>query len=144
MINSEFLTTFRGRFTGIRAWDDLDRLWVRVKNSKDLAWYIYHVGESVPHCTVDAESLSHFVDELNALLRAEHDEDYCGIVYVDSVEKPRFIKIFDPHKLGVSCGFSTNPPLPGWVMSTIKPLDLPEAFPSPGNRRRWFQRLFGR
>jgi len=142
MANSDFLKDFRGRFMGIRTWDDLDQLWLRVKNSEDRSWYIYHVGESVPDSTVDTESLLHFVDELNALLHAEHEQDYCGIVYVDSVEKPQFIKIFDPNNLGVSCGFSTNPPLPGWAMSTVQPVDLPEAFPPQANRRRWYQRIF--
>ena len=140
--NADFLINFRGRFKGIRSWDDLDKLWQLVKESTGLSWYIYHVGEPVPDITVDAESLVHFVDEMNSLLRTEHDEDYCGIVYVDNVEKPQFIKIFDPNNLGVSCGFSTNPPLPGWIMSTIPPVDLPQAFPPPGNRRRWYERLF--
>ena len=139
----DFLTVFRGRFKGIRTWDDLDNLWQRVKAFKDLSWYIYQVGEPVPDSTVGAESLVRFVDEVNTLLHTEHDEDYCGIVYVDDTEQPRFIKIFDPNNLGVSCGFSTNPPLPGWIMSTIPPADLPAAFPPPGNRRRWYQRLLG-
>jgi hypothetical protein len=88
--------------------------------------------------------LHRFVDEIDALLRAEHEHDYCGIVYADDVEHPRFIKIFDPNNLGVSCGYSENPPLPGWLMTDIAPLDLPNAFPPPGNRRRWYQRLFAK
>ncbi len=142
MEGSVFIDKFRGRFRGIRGWDDLDKLWQVVKESTDLSWYVYHVGETVPDTTIDAEPLARFVDEMNTLLRTEHDEDYCGIVYVDDVNKPQFIKIFDPNNLGVSCGFSDNPPLPGWVMSTIPPQNLPEAFPPPGNRRRWYERIF--
>jgi hypothetical protein len=44
------------------------------------------------------------------LLRAEHHESYCGIVYADDLENPRLIKIYDPNNLGSSCGSSKNPP----------------------------------
>ena len=79
----------------------------------------------------DAAGLERFVDELDRLLRAEHAEDYCGIVYADSLERPEFVKIFDPNNLGVSCGFSENPPLPGWVLSKMKPVNLEAALRPP-------------
>ena len=44
--------------------------------------------------------------------------------------------------LGVSCGYSDNPPLPGWVMSLIPPVDLPSIQVVPRSRRHWWQRLF--
>ena len=80
--------------------------------------------------------------ELDKLLRDEHREDYCGIVYADDLKAPSFIKIYDPHNLGVSCGYSDNPPLPGWVMSRIAPLDLAAARVNPKKRQRWWKRLF--
>ena len=139
---SEYLTRFRGRFLGMRKWEDLDQLWQRVKSNDGQRWYIYHVGDPLPSEPVEQVMLKRFIDEIDTLLRAEHEQDYCGIVYVDDPLAPTFIKIFDPNNLGVSCGFSDNPPLPGWVMSDIPPVDLPSAFPPPGNRRRWYQRLF--
>jgi len=45
--------------------------------------------------------------------------------------------------LGVSCGYSDNPPLPGWVLSQLPPEDIPANAPIPKNRRRWWQRLLG-
>ena len=60
-----------------------------------------------------------------------------------SLDEPRFVKIFDPNNLGVSCGFSDNPPLPGWVLSRLEPVDLNADMPLPGGRRRWWQRLLG-
>jgi hypothetical protein len=80
--------------------------------------------------------------QLDALLRAEHQEDYCGIVYADDPQTPTLVKIYDPHHLGVSCGSSANPPLPGWVMSLLPPVDLPAARAPANNRRRWWRRLF--
>ncbi len=83
-----------------------------------------------------------FITELDALLRAEHQEDYCGIVYADDPQAPRLVKIYDPHHLGVSCGSSADPPLPGWVMSLLPPVDLPASRAPTRSRRRWWQRVF--
>ncbi len=140
--NSDFVTAFRGSFTGILRWHQLDALWQALKD-RHADFYIYAVGETPPAKPASREDLLRFIDEINKLLRAEHQEDYCGIVYVDDREKPSFIKIFDPNNLGVTCGFSDNPPLPGWIVSTLPPVDLQDALPQTGSRRRWWQRLFG-
>jgi len=65
------------------------------------------------------------------------------VVFADSMDSPRFVKIFDPHNLGVSCGFSDNPPLPGWILSKLPPVDLQAPVNLPANRRRWWNRLIG-
>ncbi|MBK1718967.1 hypothetical protein [Thiocystis violacea] len=137
-----FLTAFRGSFTSALRWPQLDALWDRVRASADAGWYLYAVGEPPPVAPADAAQVLTFVAEIDALLRAEHDEDYCGIVYADEPSCPALIKIYDPHNLGVSCGSSTNPPLPGWVMSLLPPCDLPASRAAPNNRRRWWKRLF--
>jgi len=133
---------FRGLFYGMTKWQDLDKLWQVVNEQLDDNWYIYPVGHEVPDETTSAESVKKFITEIDSLLRAEHDEDYCSIVYADDAEHPSFIKIFDPNNLGVSCGFSDNPPLPGWVMSKMKPCDLNAAFPPPKSRQRWWNKIF--
>ena len=84
-----------------------------------------------------------FIDEIDALLRREHEHDYCGIVYADDLETPRLIKIFDPNHLGSSCGSSGQPTPPGWVVSLLPPEDVSDAMPLANNRRRWWQRLLG-
>ena len=81
-------------------------------------------------------------DKIDELLRREHDEDYCGIVYVDNKEHPEFVKIFDPHNLGVSCGFSENPPLPGWILSQVTPKSLEDKEFLADTRRPWWRRLW--
>jgi hypothetical protein len=53
------------------------------------------------------------------------------------------VKIYDPHNLGVSCGYSDNPPLPGWVLSKLAPVDLPATQIMPKNRKHWWRALFG-
>ena len=137
-----YLNAFKGRFTSLMRWEHLDDFWETLKSQLDDSWYIYAVGEAAPEQTSSAEQLEAFINEVDQLLRTEHDEDYCAIVYADDHQQPGFIKIFDPNNLGVSCGFSDNPPLPGWVLSKMKPVDIEEALKPANNRRRWWQKIF--
>jgi len=141
-IEQNFVDAFRGNFTSLMRWHDLDDFWSNLRDQLTDGWYIYAVGETPPDGHASQEHLLKFIDEIDALLHKEHDEDYCGIVYTDNKDDPSFIKIFDPNNLGVSCGFSDNPPLPGWVLSRIKPVELETALNPPNNRRRWWQRIF--
>jgi len=138
-----FLAAFRGSFTSALRWPQLDALWERIRERADAGWYLYALGEPPPTEPSDAAQVLTFIEEIDRLLRAEHREDYCGIVYADNPAAPSFVKIYDPHNLGVSCGYSDNPPLPGWVMSCIPPIDLPSSRTVPRSRRHWWQRLFG-
>jgi hypothetical protein len=140
---TRYLAAFRGSFTSALRWHHLDALWERLRAQPGDDWYIYAVGEAPPLACASREQLHRFIQEIDHLLRSEHHEDYCGIVYADDLQAPAFIKIYDPHHLGVSCGYSTNPPLPGWVLSKLPPCDLPSNRILPGNRKRWWQRLFG-
>ena len=141
---SEFHAAFRGRFENVLRWEQLEALHKTLDGIADAGWYIYAIGEEPPETPATAGQVRKFLNEIMVLLRKEHAEDYCGIVYADSMQQPSFIKFFDPNNLGVSCGLSDNPPLPGWIMSRIPPQDLEHAAPLPGNRRRWWQRLLGR
>ncbi|MHB8345747.1 MAG: hypothetical protein ACYDHM_00930 [Acidiferrobacterales bacterium] len=137
-----FQTAFRGNFTSLLSWTQLDEFWAVVRQHAAAGWYLYAVGEPVPTQPGSVQQVLDFIREIDSLLRTEHREDYCGIVYTDSKTEPRLIKIFDPNNLGVSCGYSDNPPLPGWVMSLIAPQELRDRRPLPGNRRRWWQKLW--
>ena len=57
-------------------------------------------------------------------------------------QRSEVVKIYDPNNLGVSCGFSTNPPLPGWIMCRVPPEDLQPGHKIPEGRRRWWRALF--
>ena len=138
-----YLQAFRGSFTSALRWHHLDALWERLRVDADGHWYIYAVGEPPPEVSVNAADFNHFITEIDRLLRAEHDEAFCGIVYADDLQSPGFVKIYDPHNLGVSCGFSDNPPLPGWILSKLRPIDLTTSQAIPKNRKRWWQTLFG-
>lgn len=138
-----YLKAFKGEFRGMLRWEQLEELWGRIRDDAAGGWYVYAVGEPPPDTAFTAEALMVFIKEVDALLRAEHKERYCGIVYADDAQHPAFVKIYDPNNLGVSCGSSKIPPLPGWVLSKLPPVDLPSAFPQPNNRRRWWRRIIG-
>jgi hypothetical protein len=141
---TEFQRLYTARLWSVMAWDQLTAFWQRIDPAA--GWYLVAVGVS-PAPTfgmspADAASVSAFIARIDALLRAEHHESYCGIVYADDLENPRLIKIFDPNNLGSSCGSSKNPPGPGWIMSRLAPDDLGVEKPAPAGRQRWWRELF--
>lgn len=138
-----YLQAFMGSFTSALRWHQLDALWQVVKEDADGGWYIYAIGEPPPSTSAEAKMVLKFITGIDTLLRNEHNEDYCGIVYADNLDQPSFIKIYDPNNLGVSCGYSENPPLPGWVLSKLAPVDLPATI-VPKKRQRWWQALWSK
>lgn len=142
--SDDYMRQFRGFFSSALSWDDLDRLWQTLRAQADDGWYLYAVGEEPPASPSSKVHYLHFLDEIHALLRKEHDEGYCGIVYANDLQEPSMVKIYDPNNLGSSCGSpgNTPPPLPGWVLSRLSPPNL-TALRQTGARRRWWQTLFG-
>ena len=138
-----YRAAFKGRFENVLRWEQLDALWAVLQQDAAGGWYIYAVGEAPPQRPADEALVKSFIGEIDQLLRKEHAEDYCGVGFADSMDSPRFVKIFDPHNLGVSCGFSDTPPLPGWILSKLPPVDLEAPVNLPANRRRWWNRLLG-
>lgn len=136
---STFQELYGGRLWAVMSWQQLTAFWQRLAPE---GWYLYAVGEAVPTEPASAAIAAEFVTRIDTLLRDDHRHDYCGIVYADNLEAPTFIKIYDPNNLGVSCGFSTNPPLPGWIMSRVPPDDLEVGRHPPEGRRRWWRALF--
>jgi hypothetical protein len=138
-----FMEKFSGRLIGVLRWQQLDELWVTIQTGKTDDWFIYHIGEPPPVTACNSDKLHHFIEEIDKLLKHDHEHDYCGIVYADDKNAPTFIKIYDPNNLGHVCGSSgAPPPLPGWILSKIQPIDLEVAIAPPGNRRRWWQNIF--
>jgi len=139
-----FYEKFKGSFTSCMRWDDLSLFWDMLKQRANLNWYIYTIGGSLPNSTASQEELLNFIEETDKLLRNEHKEDYCGIVYADDKTTPTFVKIYDPNNLGVSCGFSDNPPLPGWILSVIPPKPLEDKSVWTQQRKHWWQRRWNK
>jgi hypothetical protein len=136
-----YLEQFRGRFIGIMQWQDCNDLLGTLKSNPD-EWYIYNTDEVVPSETATP---SNFISQLNGIkeiLTTQHQERYCGIVYTDNLDKPSFVKIFHPKNLGKVCGYSDNPPLPRWVLSKTKPIDVVQEFGTPKVETGFISKLF--
>jgi len=143
--STEFQRLYTGRLWSVLAWDQLTALWQRIDPAA--GWYLVAVGVSPAPTSgmapADAASVRAFIERIDALLREEHRESYCGIVYADDLENPRLIKIYDPNNLGSSCGSSKTPHPPGWIMSRLPPDEIATTRAAPGNRKRWWQGLLG-
>jgi len=142
-LKQPFMEKFHGKLIGILRWQQLDELWQALQSGSTDDWYIYHIGEAPPTTVCPEEKLVHFINEIDKLLKHDHEHDYCGIVYADNKTHPSFIKIYDPNNLGHVCGSNgAPPPLPGWILSKVAPLDLQAAIAPAGNRKRWWQQIF--
>lgn len=138
---SEFQRLYGGRLWSVLSWEQLDAFWKRIDPAA--GWHVYAIGEAPPTSPAPAVAVSEFITRIDVLLRKEHHHDYCGIVYADNLDAPTFVKIYDPNNLGVSCGFSDNPPLPGWILCRVPPEEIKATGPLPENRKRWWRALFG-
>ncbi len=139
--NPEFDLLFDGTLFSLLSWEQLSVFWQKLDPAA--GWYLYALGEARPETPAQAEHVTAFIRELDILLRREHDEDYCGIVYADNLDEPTLVKIYDPNHLGTSCGSGKYRILPGWVMSRIPPSDLDPSHYVPQNRRRWWEGIVG-
>jgi len=138
----EFARRMNGTLVGMLHWDQLDALWQRLR-ARPQGWYLCQPGEAAPTGPLDAAQLHRFVTELDALLRREHRQAYCGIVYADRPDEPELIKIYDPANLGSACSCSATPIQPRWVLSRLAPERFGGQAAAPETRPRWWKRLFG-
>jgi hypothetical protein len=139
---SDFAQRLDGRFVGVLRWEQLEDLWEKIGSSSK-AWYMYQVGSEPPSLPMKGDALRHALQELDQLLRADHEHDYCGIVYADRRDDPTLVKVYDPNNLGFSCGSSGLKIPPRWIISLQRPTEITDDSPTPKNRQRWWQRLFG-
>lgn len=133
---SAFETKLDGMLFSLLSWDQLTAFWPRLDVKAN--WYLYAVGQEVPVTPANSQQVSLFIQQIDALLRKEHEERYCGIVYADDLDAPQFVVIYDPNNLGVSCGSSKERVLPGWIMSQVAPVDLRPKI-VPNNRKKWWE-----
>ena len=133
-----YLDKFQSRFIGVMQWDNCNALFNTLTANPTNDWYLYDTTAVLPSEIIDAESLITQLKLIKSIIQTEHQERYCGIVYVDDLEKPSFVKIFHPNNLGKTCGSSEYPPIPQWLLSKIKPVDIIEKFSSSPEKQQDF------
>lgn len=143
-VKAHYKTVFNGKFFGILRWHQLDNVWESVLARKQDGWYIYNTNSSVPKDKINTDQLENEIESIDKRLRTQHDEDYCGVVYVDNLEKPALIKVFDPKNMGTSCSVGGKAPLPEWIISMIPPADLTEEEKPRKYKKRWLGNLFSK
>jgi len=123
-ISQEFLERYKGCFTNMLRWHQVEQLWQVLKSQQEKNWYLYSTNKPAPIEVATHEELITYIQDVDTQIRELHKYDYCGIVYVDEPDSPNLIKIYHPKNLGASCGSSGNRPIPGWILSTMLPVDL--------------------
>lgn len=142
--NTLFLKKFHGSLRNLLTWADWDAFVARLQSpnaGQSDGWYVYAVAENLPTAPLSASDFQIFLKEINDLLKKEHQEKYCGIVYVDDLNAPTLVKIYDPNNLGAVCGSSGEAVLPGWVLSRMPPDALTPPVINPLNRQNFWQNL---
>lgn len=137
-----FLDSYTGRMSGVLRWPQLDALWRKL--DADDGWYLYEIGSPLPDTTLNEAQLAKAIAEMDAFLRREHDESYCGVVYADSLQNPQLIKVYHPKKMGASCGCSGSTILPRWTLSRQAPVDLVEWALEKDEKPAWWKHLLKR
>lgn len=140
---SDYVSLLGRPLYGILKWEEWDRMWQALVTAKD-GWYVYFVGQPMPTAPLRDKDLKHTLEEINKLLRREHDEEYLGIVYADDVDAPSVIKIYDPNNLGTACSSSGAKIPPGWILSKIQPDEAIHLAILPLSRKRWWEDLMTR
>lgn len=119
----DYIERFKGRFIGIMQWDDCHTLFEKLHDNPN-DWYLYDTLKVAPKMVTNANEFINTLNNINKIIKSEHRERYCGIVYTNDLDKPDFVKIFHPNNLGKVCGNSENPPIPRWLLSKDKPIDI--------------------
>jgi len=122
--SSEFMAHYHGCFTNMLRWPQVEQLCQLLKSQKNKHWFLYSTNQAAPSQVASHDELISYINNVDQQIKQLHKYDYCGIVYADEPESPEFIKIYHPKNLGTSCGSSGNSPIPGWILSTIAPVDL--------------------
>jgi len=123
---SSYEQQLSGSFTSLLRWSDFDEFWQYLRQDGGENWYLHVPGNPPPTHPLSAGAFHQRLHELESWLKQEHQESYCGIVYVDNKAQPSFIKIYDPHNLGVVCGIGREPIPPAWTISKSRPSIAPQ------------------
>ncbi|WP_457646580.1 hypothetical protein [Profundibacter sp.] len=139
--DTPFWKAYQGRFFGLLAWAEVDAFWASMSGTTG-DWFVFDPEQPAPDRVASAADLANVLTKAQALINSRRDMSHCGAIYVDDARNPTFIKVFDPSAMGSSCNISGIPILPRWIISRIRPDDMPP--PPEPVKPSLFKRLTGR
>ena len=118
-----------GTLAGVIDWHSLDQIWDFIEHSDDSRWHVFNTdrslqGDSRANIVDTSADLASSLKTLKGYLRQSHQQDYCGLVFTDSLTDPTLIRIFDPRFITSMCNIYGNAPAPSWVISTMDAAQL--------------------
>ncbi|GEM_PF-2801762 len=149
---ADYDALFKGSLRGLLQWAQFEALWARLRAAPD-GWYVRDFkARGIPEQPLSSQAFLQFLDEAEDFLRKRHREEYCGFIYLDDLEHPSFIKVFDPRKMGSACGCG-GAVQPRWTISRQLPRLADDGGDTGGRNRKdteggssgggWLRRLFG-
>ncbi|NOX73292.1 MAG: hypothetical protein GXP03_06625 [Alphaproteobacteria bacterium] len=139
--DTDFWRAYQGPFSGVLKWSDVDALWAWLADNNQ-GWFAFDPNTAAPDTPLDADDFATFLQGAVELVNTRRERSMSGAIYLDDANKPTLIKIFDPVNMGSACSISGVRVMPRWILSRMKPDDLPK--PAPVLKPRFFGRLAGR
>lgn len=136
---ASFVRHYMGGFSGILRWQQLDELWQWLNQHHANEWYLYATDAEPPQQPQPVNEFKQSLEHIDEYLRQTHKADYCGVVYVDNLQAPSYIKVYNPKGMGSSCSMSEIPPMPKWIISLEAPENLKELLEEPEKNHAWWQ-----
>ncbi len=120
--DTAFWRAYDGRFVGLPTWPGFDAFWAGLEGSGG-EWYVFDpTGDAPAEPTADFAAV---LNEARACVEQVRTRGFCGAVFADDLAAPRFVKVFDPYRMGGVCGGSGERVMPRWIFSRIAPDPLP-------------------
>ena len=141
--DTPYWRAYNGRFAGFPTWALHDGFWPTLAQSGG-EWFAFEPESgTLPDRPLSTEEFAALLSEAEAMFTPARSRGFAGIVFADSPSAPGFVKLFDPWKMGASCGASGERILPRWVLSRMRPDALPPP-PAPPAKPGFFARLTAR
>lgn len=142
--DTPFWRLYQGRFAGFPTWPMFDRFWPVLEASGG-DWYILDLDSGeLPEAPASATEFSALLAGVQAMYAPARARSFCGVVFADDAAAPTLVKLFDPWKMGASCGSSGERILPRYVLSRVRPDALPVVEAPVAPKKGLFARMAGR
>lgn len=126
--DTAFWKAYGGKFKGVPTWEGFDKFWPVLAESGG-EWFVFDPTQDAPQAPIP--DISDVLAEARECVEAvRKNRSFCGTIFADDLAAPTFVKIFDPWKMGASCGSSGERILPRWILSRIAPTALQHSDPS--------------